>query len=264
MSAVVVIDSTSLEIPSGHAYLFADTSSESTVYKYQISTGTPHELTVGVLNALGVAPSSLPKLVLQSDLLDALSKTISSTTGVTVAHENKGSVSASYVERKVGNKVNKADFLTKIAVLEQKLADVASGVAFGPLSYETLSPVADPTESNEDAKSLSFPAIGSKFRTVFSEDDDGNIKVNAPVLSASRPLVMWECTVASDNENVHEFSFFIENMEVILGDDARVGYPTHLFTFFFDGTTTRCIQQSTIEHVFDYQAASEQEEQTEE
>lgn len=263
MSAVVVIDSTSLEIPSGHAYLFADTTGESPVYKYQTATGTPHELSVSVLTALGITTSSLPKLVLQSDLLEALSNTIS-TSGLTIAHNNKGSVSAGYVDRKVNNKVSKAEFITKIAVLEQKMADVASGVAFGPLSYESLSPVASPTEENENAKSLSFPAIGSKFRTVFNESDDGNIKVTAPVLSASRPLVMWECTVNNNADNVSEFSFFIENMEVILGDDARVGYPTHLFTFFFDGTTTRCIQQSTIEHVFDYQAASEQEEQTEE
>ena len=124
MSTVVTIDSTALELEAGKAYLFADNSGVETLYKYQLASGTTGNITTGVLTALGVSVDSLPVIVYQADLLRCLNETISSVDGVTVANDGKASASVEYVKRSVSNKLDKAEFLTKTAVMEKKIADL--------------------------------------------------------------------------------------------------------------------------------------------
>ena len=124
MSTVVTIDSTAFELEAGKAYLFADNSGAETLYKYQLASGTIGNITTGVLTALGVKVADLPVIVYQADLLNSLNETISSVDGVTVANDGKGSASVEYVKRSVSTKLEKAEFLTKTAVMEKKIADL--------------------------------------------------------------------------------------------------------------------------------------------
>ena len=124
MSTVVTIDSTAFELEAGKAYLFADNSGAETLYKYQLASGTTGNINTGVLTALGVKVADLPVIVYQADLLNCLNETISSVDGVTVANDGKGSASVEYVKRSVSTKLEKAEFLTKTAVMEKKIADL--------------------------------------------------------------------------------------------------------------------------------------------
>ena len=124
MSTVVTIDSTAFELEAGKAYLFADNSGAETLYKYQLASGTTGNINTGVLTALGVKVADLPVIVYQADLLNSLNETISSVDGVTVANDGKGSASVEYVKRSVSTKLEKAEFLTKTAVMEKKIADL--------------------------------------------------------------------------------------------------------------------------------------------
>lgn len=124
MSTVVTIDSTALELEAGKAYLFADNSGVETLYKYQLASGTTGNINTGVLTALGVDVDSLPVIVYQADLLNCLNEIISSVDGVTVAHSNKAAASVEYVKRSVSTKLDKSEYLTKTAVIEQKISDL--------------------------------------------------------------------------------------------------------------------------------------------
>lgn len=140
MSTVVTIDSTALELEAGKAYLFADNSGAETLYKYQLASGTTGNITTSVLTALGVSVDSLPVIVYQADLLRCLNETISSVDGVTIANDGKASASVEYVKRSVSNKLDKAEFLTKTAVMEKRIADLEGDDDGSPTPGGTTAP----------------------------------------------------------------------------------------------------------------------------
>lgn len=194
MSTVVTIDSTALELEAGKAYLFADNSGAETLYKYQLASGTTGNITTGVLTALGVAVESLPVIVYQADLLRCLNETISSVDGVTVANDGKSSASVEYVKRSVSNKLDKADFLTKTAVIEKKIADLEEGG--GSSTPGTEQPAASGITEIYDTASTTATLNVEDGKCYRFKQPLGRLIVNSIERGTIGSTIMFTCTDA--------------------------------------------------------------------
>lgn len=112
MSTVDIMDPTTFEVPSGQALLYAEVSGNETIYKYKLTSGSTGTVNTSILAALAVKSADLPVLVYQADLLGCLNESFATVADLTIATSTKASVD--FVKKVAAQKVNKADFLTRL------------------------------------------------------------------------------------------------------------------------------------------------------
>lgn len=113
MSTVDTMDPTTFAVPSGQALLYTEVIGNETLYKYKLQSGTTGAVTTAILAALGVKEANLPVLVYQADLLSCLNEAFASVADLTIATSTKASID--YVKKTAATKVNKSDYLTRMA-----------------------------------------------------------------------------------------------------------------------------------------------------
>lgn len=113
MSTVDTMDPTTFTVPSGQALLYTEVSGSETLFKYKLSSGTTGTVNTAILTALGVKSADLPVLIYQTDLLACLNESFATVADLTIATGTKASID--YVKKMAATKVNKSDYLTRMA-----------------------------------------------------------------------------------------------------------------------------------------------------
>ena len=113
MSTVDTMDPTTFTVPSGQALLYTEVSGSETLFKYKLSSGTTGTVNAAILTALGVKVADLPVLIYQTDLLACLNESFATVADLTIATGAKASID--YVKKMAATKVNKSDYLTRMA-----------------------------------------------------------------------------------------------------------------------------------------------------
>jgi hypothetical protein len=123
----------------------------------------------------------------------------------------------------------------------------------GCKEFVVVASVGTPTDTDERARTLTFPNTGTYFKSVFSESKTATITVVPPTVNKERPYVQWQLSInAVENSGATQFKFVLGNLDIVITSNAPAEYPTQLFEFYFDGKQTRCTHRSLIEHVINY------------
>ena len=109
---------------------------ENDAFFYKNHAGQVAALAAEALTVLGIAQAKLPTLVFEEDVIDAASKTVADTTGVTVALGVKASTK--YVQQLNKREVDKTDFLSAIASIETAATALAGRVTEAEGDIDTL------------------------------------------------------------------------------------------------------------------------------
>lgn len=113
MPTVDTLDPTTFEVPSDQALLYSELSGSETLYKYKLSSGSTGTVTAAILAALGVKADDLPVLVYKEDLLSCLNESFATVADLTIATSQKASTE--FVKKVAATKVNKSEYLTRMA-----------------------------------------------------------------------------------------------------------------------------------------------------
>ena len=113
MPTVDTLDPETFEVPSNQALLYSETSGSDTLYKYKLSSGSTGTVTTAILSALGVKAADLPVLVYREDLLNCLNESFATVADLTIATSTKASTE--FVKKVAATKVNKSEYLTRMA-----------------------------------------------------------------------------------------------------------------------------------------------------
>lgn len=124
--------------------------------------------------------------------------------------------------------------------------------ASGTIARTELAVIEAPTDTDENAKAVIFPATGRYFTTTFDEADTDRINITPPVMSKTRPYVSWQFDIINSSEDVTQFSFLLGNLDIIVSGQADAGYAAQLFEFYYDGEKTRVVQRGLLDHVVEY------------
>lgn len=109
---------------------------ENDAFFYKNHDGQVAAIAAEALTVLGITQAKLPTLVFEEDVIDAASKTVADTTGVTVALGVKASTK--YVQQLNKRKVDKTDFLSAVASIETAATALAGRVTEAEGDIDTL------------------------------------------------------------------------------------------------------------------------------
>ena len=203
--STVLINSVSVPLPSNQVYLFSESNNGMPVYKYKYAgvngdvVGTIDE---SFLSILGIKPSSLPVLMYKSDFLSRLSLQYSIIEDMFVV------ACKPYWEILTNMQLQKADkydFLTKIGVVDTRVASLESRE------------IVDNSSTSINIQSL---ADGANYR--YTQPIVGDITVSAVERGLRGSSITFRTVVSSTSPVVNQVGLYLVKWGAL---DAGVGDP---------------------------------------